>query len=77
MRIALASDHAGFSLKKEIEALLQADGHETRDFGVEKYRRRAREGAGDLRTAPQAVAARLTGRSSAGGELGARPNWVL
>jgi ribose 5-phosphate isomerase B len=35
MRIALASDHAGFSLKKEIEALLQADGHETKDFGTD------------------------------------------
>ena len=35
MRIALASDHAGFSLKKEIETLLQADGHETKDFGTD------------------------------------------
>jgi ribose 5-phosphate isomerase B len=34
MRIALASDHAGFSLKKEIEAVLQGQGLETRDFGT-------------------------------------------
>ena len=34
MRIALASDHAGFALKEEIQALLAADGHETVDFGT-------------------------------------------
>ena len=34
MRIALASDHAGFALKQEIQALLQAQGHETLDFGA-------------------------------------------
>ena len=34
MRIALASDHAGFSLKREIEAVLQGQGLETRDFGT-------------------------------------------
>ncbi len=33
MRIALASDHAGYSLKREIAALLEAYGHETIDFG--------------------------------------------
>lgn len=33
MRIALASDHAGYPLKLEIAALLQAAGHETVDFG--------------------------------------------
>jgi ribose 5-phosphate isomerase B len=34
MRIALASDHAGFSLKEEIKALLQGDGSEIEDFGT-------------------------------------------
>ncbi len=33
MKIALASDHAGYPLKTEIKALLDADGHETVDFG--------------------------------------------
>jgi ribose 5-phosphate isomerase B len=35
MRIALASDHAGFPLKREIAGLLEAGGHETVDFGPE------------------------------------------
>jgi ribose 5-phosphate isomerase B len=34
MRIALASDHAGFLLKEEIKALLAGRGHETVDFGA-------------------------------------------
>ena len=34
MTIALASDHAGFALKQEIQALLQAQGHEILDFGA-------------------------------------------
>jgi ribose 5-phosphate isomerase B len=34
MRIALASDHAGFSLKEEVKAVLEAQGVETRDFGT-------------------------------------------
>ena len=34
MKIALASDHAGFALKQEIQALLQAQGHEILDFGA-------------------------------------------
>lgn len=33
MKIALASDHAGYALKREIAALLEADGHQTQDFG--------------------------------------------
>jgi len=33
MKIALASDHAGFRLKKLIEGDLRAAGHETTDFG--------------------------------------------
>lgn len=35
MRIALASDHAGFALKKEIDSLLSGSGHETVDFGTD------------------------------------------
>jgi ribose 5-phosphate isomerase B len=34
MRIALASDHAGFSLKEEVKVLLEGQGVETRDFGA-------------------------------------------
>jgi ribose 5-phosphate isomerase B len=34
MRIALASDHAGFSLKEEVRAVLEGQGVETRDFGT-------------------------------------------
>jgi ribose 5-phosphate isomerase B len=34
MRVALASDHAGFLLKQEINTLLASEGHETTDFGT-------------------------------------------
>ena len=34
MRIAVASDHAGFALKEEIGAWLSAEGHEVVDFGA-------------------------------------------
>ncbi|MGB9690632.1 MAG: RpiB/LacA/LacB family sugar-phosphate isomerase [Candidatus Sumerlaeaceae bacterium] len=34
MRIAVASDHAGFDLKTEILALLRARGHEVVDYGT-------------------------------------------
>jgi ribose 5-phosphate isomerase B len=34
MRIALASDHAGFSLKEEIKDVLQGQGAEVEDFGT-------------------------------------------
>src|SRR5213082_3045537 len=34
MRIAIASDHAGFEYKCRILELLTADGHEGRDFGT-------------------------------------------
>jgi RpiB/LacA/LacB family sugar-phosphate isomerase len=161
MRIALASDHAGFPLKEEVKAVLQGQGLEVDDFGtssedacdlpdfvypaalavgagevdrgifvdgvgygsalianriagvdaavcqdpfcatlarshwlgvgsrggagMDEHRvpRRRRQvpaargqGAGDLRAAPQAVAAGVTARSSTGGEAAARPNWV-
>ena len=35
MRIALASDHAGFELKEHVKQLLAADGHEVVDIGPE------------------------------------------
>jgi ribose 5-phosphate isomerase B len=34
MKIAVASDHAGFSLKKEVKSLLEEKGHEVVDFGT-------------------------------------------
>lgn len=34
MIIAMASDHAGFQLKKEIEAWLTSQGHQVNDFGT-------------------------------------------
>jgi ribose 5-phosphate isomerase B len=34
MKIAIGSDHAGFAYKERIKALLDALGHETRDFGT-------------------------------------------
>ncbi len=34
MKIAMASDHAGFSLKSEIMSLLKGEGHEIEDFGA-------------------------------------------
>lgn len=35
MRIALASDHAGFALKREVDDWLTGQGHETVDFGTD------------------------------------------
>src|SRR5216117_2852762 len=34
MKIAIASDHAGFDYKEQIKPLLQKLGHEVRDFGT-------------------------------------------
>lgn len=34
MKIAVASDHAGFSLKEEIKMFLEKEGHEVLDFGT-------------------------------------------
>lgn len=34
MKIALASDHAGLAYKERIRQMLQAEGHEVRDFGT-------------------------------------------
>jgi ribose 5-phosphate isomerase B len=35
MRIALASDHAGFALKREVDSWLTGQGHETVDYGTD------------------------------------------
>jgi ribose 5-phosphate isomerase B len=35
VRIALACDHAGFSLKQEMKAFLEAEGHEVLDLGTD------------------------------------------
>lgn len=35
MKIAIASDHAGFVYKEEIRRMLAAAGHEVRDFGTD------------------------------------------
>jgi ribose 5-phosphate isomerase B len=35
VKIAIASDHAGFELKSQIAAALRADGHDVKDFGTE------------------------------------------
>jgi ribose 5-phosphate isomerase B len=34
MRIALASDHAGFQLKQEVKKYLEKEGHTVKDFGA-------------------------------------------
>src|SRR6478672_8578935 len=34
MKIALASDHAGFTLKDEIKRMLEGEGHNIEDFGA-------------------------------------------
>lgn len=34
MRIAVASDHAGYALKEELKRFVQELGHEVRDFGT-------------------------------------------
>ena len=34
LKIALGSDHAGFSYKEEIKFFLNEKGHETKDFGT-------------------------------------------
>ena len=35
MRIALASDHAGYALKEELAKVLAGSGHEVEDFGTD------------------------------------------
>ena len=60
MKIALASDHAGFALKQEIQALLQAQGHETLDFGA--YDEQACDLPDSVYPAAQAVSKGLVDR---------------
>ncbi|MFB3906205.1 MAG: ribose 5-phosphate isomerase B [Acidobacteriota bacterium] len=55
MRIALASDHAGFRYKKTIAGRLQAAGHEVRDFGT--FSEEPVDYPDFIRPAAQAVAA--------------------
>ena len=38
MRIAIASDHAGFHYKEALKTFLEEDGHEVRDFGTDSER---------------------------------------
>ena len=35
MKLAIGSDHAGFSYKQAIKRMLEADGHMVRDFGTD------------------------------------------
>lgn len=35
MKIALGSDHAGFTYKEQLKHWLQSEGHEVRDFGTD------------------------------------------
>ena len=35
LRIAIGSDHAGFTYKQQIAGMLRAGGHEVRDFGTD------------------------------------------
>ena len=60
MKIALASDHAGFALKQEIQALLQAQGHEILDFGA--YDEQACDLPDSVYPAAQAVSKRVVDR---------------
>ncbi|MCL5674626.1 MAG: ribose 5-phosphate isomerase B [Candidatus Omnitrophica bacterium] len=39
MKIGIASDHAGFKLKKEIVARLKKEGYDVKDFGVFQSKR--------------------------------------
>lgn len=72
MRIALASDHAGFPLKREIAAWLESQGHTTEDFGTPDTR--PADLSDHVYPAALAVArARPTGASSSTGWATARP----
>ena len=60
MKIALASDHAGFALKQEIQSLLDSLGHETLDFGA--YDEQACDLPDSVDPAAQAVSKGLVDR---------------
>jgi ribose 5-phosphate isomerase B len=55
MKIAMASDHAGFSYKEQIKAVLAEQGHEVHDFGT--YSAEACDYPDFVRPAAEAVAA--------------------
>ena len=38
MKIAIASDHAGFNFKKDLLTILKEDGHEVDDFGCDSMK---------------------------------------
>ena len=54
MRIAIASDHAGFQYKSDIKAFLSSKGYDVRDFGC--YSDAAADYPQFIRPAAQAVA---------------------
>lgn len=55
MKIAIASDHAGFSYKEQIKTVLVEQGHEVRDFGT--HSAQACDYPDFIRPAAEAVAA--------------------
>jgi ribose 5-phosphate isomerase B len=55
MKIAIASDHAGFSYKEQIKTVLIEQGHEVRDFGT--YSAESCDYPDFIRPAAEAVAA--------------------
>jgi ribose 5-phosphate isomerase B len=55
MKIAMASDHAGFSYKEQIKTVLIEQGHEVRDFGT--YSAEPCDYPDFIRPAAEAVAA--------------------
>jgi ribose 5-phosphate isomerase B len=55
MKIAIASDHAGFSYKEQIKTVLVEQGHEVHDFGTHSVQ--ACDYPDFIRPAAQAVAA--------------------
>jgi ribose 5-phosphate isomerase B len=55
VKIAIASDHAGFSYKEQIKTLLIEQGHKVRDFGT--YSAQACDYPDFIRPAAEAVAA--------------------
>ena len=63
MRIALSADHAGFELKRELAAVLRAEGHEVLDLGTHAT------SAVDYPDYAEAVAAALTDRRADRGIL--------
>jgi len=63
MKIALASDHAGFKLKREIALFLEEEGHEVLDFGCHD------ESSVDYPDYGRGVARRVSSREAEGGIL--------